>query len=217
MIPSSDSRNKEGCDCRPRLNWRSMSTSNSTGFTKKEGHPLPTLKYSSFYMLFKTKKKKADIQHTDLMFSMHLPSDKHTNAFCWAFSPLTFLNRNINAQKKKEPSAVGNDTKYKPWVKSLCFSGLPLNKWLQKFQNTFPMQLPEQLIVSQFHLIFFWEWHTTLTPELLQTCGKDPTQAMLLLATTIKNLTSGEQATEAYCHWCSEQKGGAEGSLQDRD
>lgn len=137
-------------------------------------------------------KKKADIQHTDLMFSMHLPSDKHTNAFCWAFSLLTFLNRNINAQKKKEPSAVGNDTKYKPWVKTLCFSSLPLNKLLQKFQNTFPMQLPAQLIVSQFYLIFFWEWHTTLTPEPLQMCGKDPTQAMLLLATTIKNLTSGE-------------------------
>lgn len=47
------------------------------------------------------------------MFSMHLPPDKHKNAFCGAFSLLTFLTKNINARKKTEPNAVGNDTKYK--------------------------------------------------------------------------------------------------------
>ena len=84
------------------------------------------------------------------MFSTHLPSDKHTNAFCWAFSLLTFLTRNINAQKKTEPNAVGNDTKYKQWVKSLFFSGIQLNKSFQKLKNTVPAQSPEQLIISHF-------------------------------------------------------------------
>lgn len=74
------------------------------------------------------------------MFSMHLPSDKHKNAFCWAFSLLTFLSKNINARKKTEPNAVGNDTKYKQWVKSLCFPGMQLNKLFQNCKNTVSVQ-----------------------------------------------------------------------------
>lgn len=54
----------------------------------------------------KTKQKKpqqVDTQHSDLMFSRHLPSDKHRNAFCWAFSLLTFLSRNISAARTRNP------------------------------------------------------------------------------------------------------------------
>lgn len=100
------------------------------------------------------------------MFSMHLPSDKHKNAFCWAFSLLTFLTKNINAQKKTEPNAVGNDTKYKQWVKSLCSSGVQLNKLFQKCKNTVPVQTLEHLIMSHFYVLL--KWSVFLQTELLQ-------------------------------------------------
>lgn len=75
-----------------------LDTAPSTDSTKKKG---------------KKNTQQVDTQHSDLMFSSHLPSDKHRNAFCWAFSLLTFLSKNISAAKKMEPNAVGNDTKYK--------------------------------------------------------------------------------------------------------
>lgn len=94
--------------------------------------------------------QQVDTQHSDLMFSTHLPFDKHKNAFCWAFSLLTFLSKNINARKKAEPNALGNDTKYKQWVKSLCFSGMRLNKLFQN-KNAVLVQTLNQLIIPHFY------------------------------------------------------------------
>lgn len=82
------------CDFRSRLSWGSTSTSNAPSFTKRKDILSPALNTPPSMCSL----KKADIQYADPMFSTRLPSDKHTNAFCWAFSLLTFLNRNRRKQ-----------------------------------------------------------------------------------------------------------------------